>query len=318
MATGISASQLTMRKRARSKHVGLVLATRLTEYAKGHLGEPEGSLEQSYRNSIYCAGVQIQEAGLIRSRYCSNRWCPVCNRIRMGKAISTYMPHVDCWERPCFVTLTVQNCSAAELPWLVDRMLAAFTASTGKVKRTMGKVTAIRKMECTYGKGYHPHFHVIVDGPEAAYALRDAWMVFGPKYTRRRVSAEAQHVQEADKRSLVELFKYATKLVAKGPDGVKRFISVKRLDVIFRALRNRRTYQTYGFKASTDTESVTDCEATVTAFKEVHSRVIWLWDQGMADWVNHATGECLTGNEPPPRTGAVDAVAVAEAAAGPL
>ena len=285
-----------MWKRAQSKRLGYVLSTRLTEYAKSQIGTEAGSLEQSYRNTIYCAGVQVQADGMIRSRYCSNRWCPVCNRIKMGKAINAYLPHVEHWDDLHFVTLTVQNCQDFELEDLVSRMLDAFACVGRKMVRDLGSFRAIRKLECTYGKGYHPHFHVVVEGSEAAYALRDAWMTYGPKYTRREVSEKGQDVRKADHDSLVELFKYATKLVAKGPDGGRRFISCKRLDVIFRALRNRRTYQTYGFKVATDVEDVTDAEAKVEAFKEVHRRVLWLWDQDMADWIDHETGECLSGD----------------------
>lgn len=292
-----------MWKRAQSKHMGYALSTALTEYAKSQVGTDAGALEQSYRNSIYCAGVQVQEGGMIRSRYCSNRWCPVCNRIRMGKAINTYLPKVEEWDEPYFVTLTVQNCGAEELPRLVGKMIEAFAAISRKMVRDQGSFVAIRKLECTYGKGYHPHFHIIVESREAAYALRDAWMVYGPKYTQRKVSEQGQDVQKADTESLIELFKYATKLVAKGPDGSKRFISCERLDVIFRALRGRRTYQPYGFKVDTNVEDVTDVESKVEAFKEVQRRILWLWDQEMVDWIDHETGECLTGDFEPQTRG---------------
>jgi hypothetical protein len=286
-----------MVKRAKSKHFGLPLATQLTEYAKQHAGMPQGELEQSYRNTIYCAGVQSQSNGMIRARYCSNRWCPVCGRIKMGKAINSYLPVVEEWDDPYFVTLTVENIYVeGDLHMLIEHMMGAFNAVKRKLHRDLGGLTALRKLECTYGKGYHPHFHVIVDGREAAYALRDQWLAFAPRYTGQRVELVAQDVQKANMVSLVELFKYATKLCVKGPAGVQ-YVSPKHLDVIFRALRNRRTYQSYGFKVAKDVEDVTDVESRVEAFTQVEERVLWLWDQDSADWIDHHTGELLTGSD---------------------
>lgn len=285
-----------MVKRAQSKHFGLPLATALTEFAKSHAGEAQGELEQAYRNTIYCAGVQTQEKGMIRSRYCSNRWCPVCGRIKMGKAINSYLPIVEEWSDPHFVTLTVQNVDADNLLLLIGKMMDGFNAVKRKLHRDLGKLTALRKLECTYGKGYHPHFHVIVEGRDAALALVEQWLVFAPRYTGRRVERSAQNVQKADMASLVELFKYATKLCAKGPDGV-RYVSPEHLDVIFRALRNRRTYQSYGFKVAKDVEDITDVESKIEAFTQIEERVLWLWDQDSADWIDHRTGELLTGGD---------------------
>jgi hypothetical protein len=112
------------------------------------------------------------------------------------------------------------------------------------------------------------------------------------------VDEKGQDVREADKGSLVELFKYATKLMTASGNGDKRFVSPEHLDVIFRAFRYRRTYQPYGFNVSADVEEVTLLDSSVPAFSRVAERVLWMWDQDMADWVDHLTGECMTGNTP--------------------
>lgn len=213
----------------------------------------------------------------------------------MGKAINLYMPEVESWNSFYFVTLTLTNCTESRLKAVVEGMKDAFEACRRKIGRESIPFKAIKKLECTYGKGYHPHYHVIVESQEAAVALRDYWLEFCPKYTRQTTSANCQLIQEGDPRSLIELFKYATKLIAKSSSGSSSFISPKHLDVIFRALRHKRTYQTYGFRVKGDVETVKDLESTVEAYKNIDKAIHWMWDQQVEDWIDHMTGEMLIG-----------------------
>ena len=271
------------------------------------LAELRSSLEKSYRNTWYCGHIREQAGGKIRTTSrCGNRWCISCNRIRTAKAINRYAPIVDTWEAPYFVTLTLPTVTAEELlptlhgdstePSAIDLRIDAARETHRTVKRHMKKrgkeFFAIRKLECTARPDgrYHPHFHFIVNSKESAERLRAEWL-------RRHSFADpsAQHIRPADEGSNVELFKYATKILSDG----KTPIPPERLDVIYRSLRNRNTWQRIGFEVSGEdgSEEVLRSEAG-KAWKRVEEAIDWTWQQEVGDWVDMATGEQLADHDP--------------------
>ncbi len=280
-----------LRKRARSKFLSLPLATRLAE-----LRSP---LEKSYRNTIYCASTLRQNGGKLVGKYCGNRWCLVCNRVRTARAISRYKPVLDQWREPMFVTLTVRNVQGEQLAETIGEMLARFAAARRGITRTDGlSFEALRKLECTHNQhrgDYHPHFHALVNGRAAAEALRTRWLAaWGDQ-----ADAQAQDVRAATPGSAHELFKYFTKL-ASSAGGKKQFIPVEALDTIFRAMRGRRVWQPVGFTATpqVDEEAQIGTDGTTEALTPAADGAEWEWMQDQHDWVDHRTGELLTGWEP--------------------
>jgi len=299
--TGVISSKTlaaTAKKSAAAKYISGPLALSLV-----NLRSP---LEDSYWNTWRCGDIRQQVAGVIRTtRRCGNRWCIACNRIRTAKAINKYGPVIDGWDR-YFVTLTLPTVSAEELlptlhgdstdPSAIDLRIKAAADSVRTVRRHMkkeGKVfLAVRKLECTARPDgrYHPHFHFIVDGKEAAERLVAEWLRRHPL-----ASPGAQDILKADEGSYVELFKYATKILSDGKTPVKP----ERLDVIYRSLRNRRTWQPIGFKVPGEdgSEEVLRPEAG-NAWKRVEEAIDWTWKQEVGDWVDMATGEQLADHDP--------------------
>ena len=288
----------TAQKAAAAKYVSGPLAITLAE-----LRSP---LEKAYRNTWYCGHIREQKDGVIRTTSrCGNRWCIACNRIRTAKAINRYGPIVDRWAK-YFVTLTLPTVTAEELlPTLygdstarsaIDERIETAAAAQRTVKRHLKKegkeFFAVRKLECTArpdGK-YHPHFHFIVDGKEAAERLVAEWL-------RRNSSADerGQDIRPANDRSIVELFKYATKILTDS----KNPIAPERLDVIYRALRDRRTWQPVGFRVSGDDGAEQEIrESAKTAWKRVEEQIDWTWKQEVGDWIDLRTGEGLSDHKP--------------------
>lgn len=284
--------QNLLKKRVRAKYLSLPLACSLAR-----LGSP---LEKSYWNTFHCAGTIEQRAGKQSSRYCGNRWCLVCSRIRTARAINAYHPVIQLWESPHFVTLTLRTVTGEELEERIRAMLKAIRAIGISMKNTHKlSLKAIRKLECTSRPGgrYHPHFHLIVETREQAELLYDLWLAWHPDLASRR----GQDVRPCGERSLVELAKYLTKVVAKTEDG-KRIIPVTELDTIFQALKGRKTLRPMGFRLPKEVEESIESEVMEVeasdAIKRVEETVYWEWIQEMTDWVDRETGECLTGYEP--------------------
>jgi hypothetical protein len=284
--------QNLLKKRARAKYLSAPLACSLARL--------ETPLQKSYWNTYHCASTITQEGGKQTSKYCGNRWCMVCNRIRTARAINAYVPVVETWGESFFVTLTLRTVTAEELPERIESMLKVVKGIGRSIRETHKlPFQAIRKLEVTSRPGglYHPHLHLVVEGREQAELLRSLWLKRYPMLA----TAEAQDVAPCNEGTLVELFKYFTKLTTKTVDG-KRIIPVVELDTIFRAMRGRRVWQPMGFRLPKEIEEAIETEAIEVdasdAVKRIEETVDWQWSQQVADWVDRETGECLSEYEP--------------------
>lgn len=287
--------------RARAKFLTHSLATGLTEYAK-RSGSP---LERAYRRSIYCGDVIEQADGKTRSHYCGARWCVVCSRVRTARAIDAYRPIVETWSDPHMVTLTVRNVGGDELARTFDDFGRVFDLCKRSILTTHRlPFVAIRKLECTFSvhRGdYHPHLHIIIEGREQAELLRSLWLQrFGA-----RAESAGQDVQRCSVGAVTELAKYLTKLTVKMHKGNGRHAApVWALDRIFTAMKGRKSLQCFGFRLDRvvaegiegDDLHVTAADAVVRADEE--APIYWRWEQAAADWIDHETGEVLSGYDP--------------------
>lgn len=277
-------------KRARVKYLTTALTLRLASL-------DDSKLTKSYWNTFYCSSILQKKGGELTGKYCKNRWCLVCSRIRTAQLIKQYLPLLRSWTEKQFVTLTVPNCSGDELAATIEQMKAVFNRIREQLKKQHQRgqraapLEALRKLECTFNprrRDFHPHFHLIVRDLATANELRLLWLQHFPA-----ASWDGQDVKPADDKSVLELFKYFTKLVtSKEKDG--RIISVGPLNTIFEAITGQRTFQ--AFNAPT-TKETSDEEANELA-AQLEIEATYEWDQAATDWVDKSTGELLTGYAP--------------------
>lgn len=293
-ATPQNQGQATLLKRGRAKYLSRALAVGLAEL--------KSPLEKSYRRSVYCSECIQQDDGMMTTRYCGNRWCLVCSRIRTARAVTAYGPVVESWSDPHMVTLTVRNCQGEDLRATMAAMLKAFQRCRDSIRKAGFQFRALRKLECTYNHRtgeYHPHFHVLTDGKEEAEQLRRRWLRQHPETANER----AQDVRACDAGALMEVFKYFTKLTAPATTKQgRRIMPLAALDVIFRAMKGRRVWQPVGFRLPKEVaESIEGEELILSgtpAFKRQEERILWSWEPDLADWVDRETGESLAEYEP--------------------
>jgi hypothetical protein len=255
----------------------------------------DSPLKQSYWRTWHCSNVLLQEGKKVVSKYCNNRWCLVCNRIRTAKLIKAYLPEIKKMRNPQFVTLTIPNVPASELKKTIDGMIREFILIKNVFVRRRGlRINGIRKLEVTYNKvlnTYHPHLHLIVDGIEVGKALISEWLNRYPEADHR-----GQNIRPADENSMIELFKYSTKLTTKSlitKENGKTIIQVnaESLDVIFQAMYGRRIFQAMGSIRQVS-EDIEEIDGQV--IEDLKDNVdVWTWEQELSDWVNSA-GEMLT------------------------
>lgn len=277
-------------KRARVKYLTNALSLRLASL-------DDTPLRKSYWNTFYCSSILHKKGDQLTSKYCKNRWCLVCSRIRTAQLIKQYLPLLREWPDKQFVTLTVPNCSGDALLATIDAMKAVFNRIRELLKKQHQRghraapLVALRKLECTFNprrRDYHPHFHLIVRDLAMANELRTLWLEYFPS-----AKWDGQDVKPADDKSVLELFKYFTKLVtSKEKEG--RIISVGPLDTIFQAITGQRTFQAFN---CTTTKETSDEEADELA-AQLEIETTYEWEQAATDWVDKSTGELLTGYAP--------------------
>jgi hypothetical protein len=251
----------------------------------------------------------------VTAKYCGARWCVVCARVRSAKSAARYLPHVERWESPYFLTLTLPNVTGAALHATVRAMIGTCRKIADAVRRTdRVSFEAIRKLEITPEQfsasesgakrpGYfHPHFHLLVNGKAQADAICRRWLTRFPA-----ASPAAQHIRALDRRdgAARELFKYATKLVTKF-DGRHTAIPFGVQDTIYKAVKGLRTWQAMGIRAVLPEEAADTPEdgallldASTRAEKRGAEAVTWEWCTTVTDWIDLTTGEALGAELPP-------------------
>lgn len=203
--------------------------------------------------------------------------------------INGYTSSIESFKDPQFVTLTIPNVKAKDLRVVIDVMNQTLRNITKNLKKTYKiQLKGLRKYECTYNNRtneYHPHFHLIVDGNETATKLVELWL-----NKNKRADSKAQDISKADSTSLTELCKYFTKIIAKDND-----YNPKALDIMFRAVRGKRTFQPIGIKKYVS-EDVDEIQSQEIEFKEPQEQ-IWVFESSAYDWVT-SMGELLSEYKP--------------------
>ena len=280
-----------LKKRARSKTY--------SDAVKRGLVRLDSPLNKSYFGSMLCVNALEQRGQKLTSRYCNARWCTTCNRIRTAQLINGYAPVLARLRDLQFVTLTIPNVPASDLRVTIQAMTksAQRIQDAHKKRHSRGlqswQLVGLRKLECTHNwktDTFHPHFHYLVEGKEAAAALVRDWLAANPTATHK-----AQDLRKARAGAEKEMFKYFSKLVT-DQKGVK-VTDTASLDVIFQAMRGARVFQPVGIKK----EVSEDIAALQSVETDIEPLAYELWRWFGTDWASHETGETLTGYVPSPQ-----------------
>ena len=176
-------------------------------------------------------GFTKYENGVLRlteAKFCQLRMCPTCawnlsrRRTKDMFNILAEPEHKD--KRFLFITLTVRNCKAEELPETLDMMFKGLRSWTKDgnhylAKRVLG---IVQKLEITYNKSkktYHPHFHLFCE-VEKAYFKDEKLYIEAPELSKKWAdtlgldylpSCNIQAVRKNDTKSVLETVKYSAK-----------------------------------------------------------------------------------------------------------
>ena len=249
--------------------------------------------QDKYWDTWHCSNRIDQDGRTLKSKYCGNRWCVICNRIRTAKAINHYKPEFEKMKDPQFVTLTQISCKESDLKDTIDFMIKDVGNIVRNGRSRYGlDIKALRSLECNYNEEketYNPHFHILVDGEEVANFMKDKWV----KQRKHLRDPKQQVIKTADENSFLELVKYCTKFI--GKDGK---FNAYALDKIYIAMKGRRLLQPIGIKKHTPAsiEEIEGIQSQEVDFLDEGFQS-FTWDKESADWVS-PDGEVLADFEP--------------------
>jgi len=269
-------NQSTLQKRSRAKAITNAVVFKLTAI--------QSPMNKAYWSTYHCSNAILQEGEKLTSRYCNQRWCLVCNRIRTAKLMRGYIPSIDQMKDPQFVTLTRPNVKGGYLRSTFEDMQSKFVQCKDTLSKRGIRIVGIRKVETTYSldrNDFHPHFHFIIDGKKEAEALKAQWLIKNPKALHY-----LQNVKPCT--DPIELFKYFTKLLTKSG----QFLA-EPMDKSFRAMKGKRVFQPFGGIKKV-CEDVDVKESSQCDWKDPQTE-IWTFESSgkFSDWYS-ANGEALS------------------------
>ena len=292
--------QKTLWKKAKAKHFTFSIVSALSEI--------ESPLNDGYKRSLECASELSQNRDKITAKYCKNRWCITCNRIRTAKLINGYTPVLSEFGSPQLLTLTIPNMAGNKLPDAIKAMQHVWREIYKMIKRPKSfkkfeaPIQGLKKLECTYNPTedtFHPHYHFITESEVMAELLLNSWVKywngngFLPKqYKTAPLSMNAQKYKPIkDQGGFLELFKYFTKVISKADESNLTGIYIHPMDTIFQAMYKKRTFEPIGIKAIS--EDIDELQSEIFSHL-AHETKIWQWFE--TDWI--CGNETLTNYKP--------------------
>ena len=304
---GVGACKESIKKRPRRKFIDQSTCLAMINYAK-EIGDEE--YVQPYWNTYHCQGNLITYNGRAYGNYCKNRWCTICQSIRKANMINLYKPVIDVWKDPHLLTLTVKAQPKTNLKYWIGGMIKALQRIQDKhrkrFKRGKGiKLIGIRSLECNFNpikKTYNPHFHIITASKEIALIIKKDWIdIWNKKYVKTKdkkyyfTAPFCQDIRpiKSTEKDLIECIKYGAKIftdptMKKGKNkSVTPIIYASALHEIYKALRGRRLFSSFGF-CLPDMQGESPGSRVISDFQK------WSYRQEVLDWVNDETGQIMT------------------------
>lgn len=209
-----------------------------------------------FGHNVFPSGKVDPQGHLTNARFCRDRLCPQCSRRRSLKIFAQLSQVLDSLQlqpfryRLLYLTLTIPNCSGADLSSTIDLMMKSWNRLVGYKLFKTSIQGYFRTMEITRNSQtgmYHPHFHVILAVfPEyfkKDYISHEMWLKMWRKATRddRICQVNIKPLKggspEELQKSILEVSKYSAKdadYLVSDPDLTDRIVSVLSVALVHR------------------------------------------------------------------------------------
>jgi len=251
----------------------------ITKAINGKLLYQNSEIHKDYQKAWYCNESLFQDGNKVTANYCKKRSCIVCARIMAARLMKAYAKPLLELNDLHLVTLTTPNVTGDMLDTEIDRMYNAYTKIKDNIRKTYKlKLKGFRKLEITHNSRtntFNPHYHILVDGKEAATLIRDLWLnQFSNANVRGQDIKKVRSIKEES--ALLEVFKYVTKVV------IKNSFNAEALDIMYCAIKGRRVYQAMGIKKTQEVKIKT-YESQIITHRDERIEV-WKWCNDSKDW----------------------------------
>lgn len=206
------------------RHFKKIQSQKIAFMIKDHVEENHSQDEMMLKNmhrQIKCTNnLHVYDNKVVRSIFCGQKTCMVCNSIRLSKFLDKYLSYIE--EKPVkyHMVLSIKNPNESNLKESIARMYKFFNQSSIKrnkeFKELNKKILFIRSFETTFNKfanTYNIHFHCLLGGEDANEVKKygeimiDYWL----KYFKELANRKAQYL-EIQSKSILENFKYLFKV----------------------------------------------------------------------------------------------------------
>ena len=259
-----------------------------------------------YNNANHCLDSIITHNKKAFGKFCKNRCCLVCCSIRKAMYINKFLPIVESWNDPYFVTLTCQSKSKYNLKKWLRQLITNFDKVNRRLRKRYErgkgpKPVAIKAVECNYNPvryTYNPHIHLIIPSKEIAIEFIIEWQnTYGLEYTDPR--GQDMRPVGSRNRDLIEVIKYGAKIFT-DPDMIKEkedrtkdpIIYASALHNIYMAMDGCNLLSTIGFIQPETTFDKPEIKTETSDFED------WFYDPKVKDWVNGETAQIMTSYKP--------------------
>ena len=288
-----------LKGKAKRKIISRSLTLSLIDIAKE---KGNDTMIKSLWRTYYCQEVLITNQGKVHGKYCKNRICTLCNANRKADIINRYLPTIEKWPDPQFLTLTTKSVDKKNLKRNINGMVRSFQLIKERQKKryqrgTGIKLIGIKSLECNFNpraKTYNPHFHLVLPDKATSDLMKKEWLkTWTPKWANKKGQFNRPIRQEKVK-DLIETVKYGSKIFT-DPDLKKTGHSTSSHKVYAAALYNiltamdgHRLYERFGFNLPKQNKK-TKSKLVISSDTEK-----WYFDPKSFDWVNSKTAEVLT------------------------
>ena len=192
----------------------------LKDYIEKNHPKDEIMIRNMLRQIKCTNDLQVYDNNVVKSIFCGQKTCMVCNSIRLAKFLDKYLDYVEKQPYKYHMVLSIKNPNASNLKGSINRMYKFFNQSSIKrnkeFKKLNKKIIFIRSFESTFNKKadtYNIHFHCLLGGEKENEVKRygELMIEYWLKYFKELADRKAQYLEPQNK-SILENFKYLFKV----------------------------------------------------------------------------------------------------------
>jgi hypothetical protein len=286
-------------KRSLKKVLSQNTAIKIKTFVENNCPEDEMMIRKMIRQIMCAVRLEVYDNDIVKSYFCREKTCLVCNSIRLAKFLDKYLDKIKAEEKLYHMVLTVKNPVANSLKDTIDKMYSFFQNSMIKkdkrYKELNKEIKFIRSFEATLKeetKTFHIHFHILLGGKleeevkEYGNIMISYWLKY---FGEEKANIKGQYLEEQT-RSILENFKYLFKINDISDSNIKMVYQ------LLIATAGRRLFTAKGFPYE---KKITDMlkEVEYNDIEEAKLISTFHYKKDCKNWINPDTGELFVNDD---------------------